>query len=92
MDEEKQTGVLDALRDAEEEPKSLSQLMRDYGDEDDSPEMAPAGAEAGPAEDTTTLQRLQTLWIEATEDEQEEFFTWLERMKAQENAEQPSDA
>ena len=94
MDEEKQTSVLDALHNAEEEPKTLSQLMRGYGEEDDSPETPPAGAEADPAdpaEDTTTLQRLQTLWIEATDDEQQAFFTWLERMKAQENAEQPTD-
>ena len=91
MEEPEQTQVLEALREAEEEPRTLSQLMREFGEEDDSPEIPPAGADANPAEDATALQRLQTLWIEASEDEQQQFLTWLEAMEAQQGDEQASD-
>ncbi len=92
MDEEKQTGVLDALRGAEEEPRTLSQLMRNHGDEDESPEIPSGEPEAGAPGENTTLQHLQTLWIEATEEEQEQFIAWLELMKARQGAGEPSPA
>ena len=91
MDEPEQNQVLEALRDAEEEPRTLSQLMRESDEDDDSPEIPPAGAVADPAEDQSTLQRLQTLWIEATEDEQQEFVSWLDAIKTQQDDKRPSD-
>ncbi|MDE0407353.1 MAG: ParB N-terminal domain-containing protein [Alphaproteobacteria bacterium] len=91
MDEPEQTRVLEALRDAEEQPRTLSQLMRGHGDEDEPPEEIPTG-EPGPdaGEENTVLQRLQMLWIEANEEEQEQFIAWFELIKAERDAGQPS--
>ena len=96
MDEENQNQVLEALRDAEEEPRTLSQLMRNHEDADEPPEsspgeeLPPAGPEPDAAEEHTVLQRLQTLWIEANEEEQGQFIAWLELMKAEHSAGQAS--
>ena len=92
MDEENQNRVLDALHEAEEEPRTLSQLMRNHGDDEEPPEIPSGGPEPDTLEENTTLQRLQTLWIEANEEEQEQFVAWLELMKAQQGAGQPSNA
>ncbi len=97
MDEETQTHVLEALRDAEEEPKTLSRLMRGNGDEsaefpsderESGEDMSdePDATEQGVTEQGTVLQRLQTLWIEANTEEQEQFIAWLDRMKEQQGA------
>ncbi len=91
MDEENQNRVLEALRDAEEEPRTLSQLMRGHDDEDEPPEEIPTGEPGSDAgEENTVLQRLQMLWIEANEEEQEQFIVWFELIKAERDAGQPS--
>ena len=90
MDEDNRNRVLDTLRDAEEEPRTLSRLMREHGDEEEPPEEVPTG-EPGPdaGQENTARQRLQTLGIQANEEEQQ-FIAWLELMKAQQGAGQPS--
>lgn len=93
MEEPEQNLVLQALRDAEEEPRTLSQLMRGHGDEDEWPEEIPTGGPGPDAgEENTVLQRLQTLWIEADEEEQAQFIAWLELMRAQQGTGHPSHA
>ena len=92
MDQENQNRVLEALHDAEAEPRTLSQLMRNHGDDEEPPGTPSGEPEPDTPEQTTTLQRLQTLWIEANEEEQEQFAAWLELMKAQQAPAQPSNA
>ena len=91
MDQEEQHKVLDALRNAEEEPRSLSQLLRDSDQNEEEPEPTEPGSEPDTSEESTTLQQMQTLWIEATEDDQKQFVAWLEHMTAQQNALPPAD-
>ena len=97
MDDEEQDLLLQDLQSAEHEVQALSDVYprREPADApDDNPEPPPEPAPA-PASDTdpsaekTTLQRLQNLWISASEDEQAEFMAWLERMTGQGGPEQP---
>ena len=66
--------------------------MRNHDDDEEPPGIPSGGPEPDTLEENTTLQRLQTLWIEANEEEQEQFVAWLALMKAQQGAGQPSNA
>ncbi len=107
MEEEEQRRVLDALREADEEPRSLAALLRpdpdDNASDDEDPTSSPdgnadegedhtPGADGNAEAGKTPLARFQTLWIQATEDERQEIMAWLELMKAQENGDQPTDS
>ena len=92
MEPDEQNRVLEALRYADEEPRTLAQLMRDDREDEDPPSALDGGAPAVAGEDQTILQRLQTLWIEATEDEQQEFVAWLDAVKEQLETGAPADA
>ena len=97
MDNEEQDRLLEDLQSAEQEVRALSDVhpRREPADgPDDNPEPAPEPApapasDADPSAEKTTLERLQTLWIAASEDEQAEFMAWLERMTGQGDPEQP---
>ena len=82
MDEQEQHRVLTALHEAEEEPRTLSLLMRQQADGHDASEDPSPQLEAKPADPTSTLQRLQTLWIEANKDEQAQFMVWLQQINS----------
>ena len=88
MQEDEQRNVLDALREADEEPRSLAALLRPDPDDDDNGAEPAAGPEPGAAAENTPLRRFQTLWLEASEEERNAILGWIELMKSQDQAEQ----
>ena len=92
MGQEEQEVLLQDLQSANYEIEALSDV---YPRRDQDPEPGenpdPATGAEPPAE-KTTLERLQTLWIAASQDEQEQFMAWLEFMNRQGATEQPASS
>ena len=89
MNDQEQETLLDELQTAEKEVQQLSDVYprKTPGEAPDGAPEEPSSSTSGadPSPEKTTLERLQTLWIAASDDEQQEFIAWLEFMKSQAN-------
>ena len=94
LDEDEQETLLQDLQSANYEVEALSDVYprKARGESADEAPPPPSSSGGDPSAEKTTLERLQTLWIAASEDEQQEFIAWLELMKGQAGAERPAEA
>ena len=86
LDDDEQQLVLEDLQTAEYEVRRLSDIHpRREPEEEEPPEEPPEPPEpeleAGP--EKTVLERVQTIWFSATEDERQDIVAWLELVKDQ---------
>lgn len=88
MEEDEQRRVLETLREADEEPRSLAALLRPDPDGDDDGSEPAANPEPDDANERTPLERFQTLWLEASEEERHAILGWIELMKSQDEPQQ----
>ena len=84
LTEEEQEVLLHDLQSAEFEVRALSDIHPRREPEEEPPEEPPEREpEPEPAAEKTVLERVQTLWFSATEDEQRDIVAWVELMKRQ---------
>lgn len=80
LSEDEQEVLLQDLQSAEFEVRVLSDIHPRREPEEEPPEEPPE-PEPEPAVEKTVLERVQTLWFSASEEEQRDIVAWIELMK-----------
>ena len=92
LSDDEQEVVLEDLQSAEHEVQKLSDIHPRREPEEKPPEEPPEEPEreAEPASEKTVLERVQSLWISASDEEKQEIVAWIDLMKGQANTGQPA--
>ncbi len=87
---EEQDIVLEDLQSAEYEVRKLSDIhpRREPGEE--VPEVSPEQPNQEPVPGQTVLERIQSIWFSATEEEREDILAWIELVRKPGDAGQPA--
>ena len=90
MNQGEQDSLLQDLQSANYEVEALSDVYP-RRETDQAPDETPdPPGPADPSPEKNTLERLQKLWIAASQDEQEEFIAWLELLRGKDSASEPA--
>ena len=84
MDNDEQDRLLEDLQSAEQEVRALSDIHPRREPEEEEPPVEPPEApepELEGAPEKTVLERIQTIWFSATEEERQDIVAWLELVK-----------
>ena len=92
LSDDEQEVVLEDLQSAEHEVQKLSDIHPRREPEEEPLEEPPEepGPELQPEPEKTVLERVQILWISASDEEKQEIVAWIDLMKGQASVGQPA--